>query len=57
MMRRLVTRFGRDEDKVVEEYAAAEQRGEVERKSNDYATPPEHYARALWNDGVRKGWL
>jgi hypothetical protein len=30
-MRELVRRFGRDEDRVVREYAAAEERGEVER--------------------------
>jgi len=56
-MRELVSRFGMDEDRVVREYADAERRGEVLRKSNDYHTSPEFYARALWNDGMRKGWL
>ena len=53
----LVAEFGMNEDRVVQEYAAAEQNGDVNRKSNEYGTPPEAYARALWRDGVRKGWL
>ena len=52
-MRDLVTRFGMDEVRVITEYAAAE----VRRMSNEYNTTPEQYARALWNDGVKKGWL
>jgi hypothetical protein len=31
-MRKLVRRFGPDEERVIREYAAAEERGEVERK-------------------------
>ena len=57
VLRSLVERFGLDEERVVAEYAAAERRGEVERKSNEYGTTPETYARALWSDAVRKGWI
>lgn len=57
IMRSLVKKLGFDEARVVAEYAAMEQRGEVTRKSNAYQTAPEKYARALWNDGIRKGWL
>lgn len=56
-MRELVRRFGHDEERVVREYAAAEARGEVERKSNSYRLTAEQYARALWNDAVKKGWI
>lgn len=56
-MRELVRRFGHDEERVVREYAAAEQRGEVQRKSNSHRITAEQYARALWNDAVKKGWI
>jgi len=56
-MRGLVRRFGLDEERVVREYAAAEERGEVERKSNSHKITAEQYARALWNDAVNKGWI
>lgn len=56
-MRRLVSRFGHDEERMVREYAAAEVRGEMERKSNSHRLTAEQYARALWNDAVKKGWI
>ena len=60
-MRRLVERFGMNEEKVIQEYAAAERRGEVKRKSNKHGMSSEAYVHALWLDGVRdavdKGWL
>lgn len=56
-MRELVSRFGADEESIVREYANAERRGEVERKSNSYHLTAEEYARALWKDAVKKGWI
>lgn len=56
-MRELVRRFGPNEERVVREYAAAEERGEVERRSNSHRITAEQYARALWNDAVKKGWI
>lgn len=56
-MRELVERFGADEERVVREYAEAERRGEVGRKRNSHGYTPEQYARALWNDAVKKGWI
>jgi hypothetical protein len=56
-MRELVMRFGIDEERVVREYAEAEKRGEVERKRNSSNYTAEQYARALWNDAVKKGWI
>jgi hypothetical protein len=56
-MRELVQRFGRDEDRVVREYAAAERRGDVQRTRNVSGLTPEEYARALWADAMKKGWL
>lgn len=55
-MREQVRRFAPIEERVVREYAAAEERGEVEIKSNSHGTNAEQYARALWNDAVKKGW-
>jgi len=56
-MRLLVNRHGMNEERVVREYAAAEERGDVVRKSNTWGYNAERYARALWRDGVQKGWI
>jgi hypothetical protein len=56
-MRELVCRFGRDEDRVVREYAAAEERGEVPRSSRQRGLTSLQYAEALWADAMNKGWL
>ncbi|MDQ6771320.1 MAG: hypothetical protein M3Z54_15225 [Gemmatimonadota bacterium] len=56
-MRELYQGCAGDFDKTIAAYAAAERRGEVHRRSNDYALNPEEYARRLLADGVRKGWL
>ena len=56
-MRELVKRFGADEERVIREYAEAEKRGDVERNRNAQNLTAEQYARALWNDSVKKGWI
>ncbi len=57
MMRELYRRAGGDEERAVVAYAAAERRGEVERRSNSRHISPEDYARRLLADGLAKGWL
>jgi hypothetical protein len=57
MMRKLVRDFGEDEEMVVGAYAEAELQGRVNRSSNLHDLTPEEYARALWRDGQRKGWI
>lgn len=57
VLRRLVERFGMNEETVIREYAAAEKRGEARRDSNKYSISAEDYARALRRNGVRKGWI
>ena len=57
VMIRIFAACGRDPERAVREYAAAERRGEVRRKSNKYGTSAEDYARALLADGAKKGWL
>jgi hypothetical protein len=56
-MRELYRQCAGDEEKTITAYASAEERGEVNRRSNDYALNPEEYARRLLADGLRKGWL
>jgi hypothetical protein len=57
MMRKLVRHLGENEMVVVRAYAQAERLGQVSRSSNRYGLTPEEYARALWRDGQRKGWI
>ena len=56
-MRTLVAKHGHDLKIVCREYALAESRGEVTRFRNKNGLKPEEYARDLYRDGVRKGWL
>ncbi len=56
-LRELVKRFGVNEDRVVREYAEAEKRGDVTRKRNTHGLTAEQYARALWNDAIKKHWF
>ncbi len=57
LMRFLVGRLGYNENAVCREYAAAERRGLVPRRSDKYQLPPEKYAHRLYSDGIRKPWL
>jgi hypothetical protein len=56
-MRELFRMCGNDEERLIAEYAAAERRGDVPRKSNSHGISPEDYARALLSDARKKGWL
>jgi hypothetical protein len=56
-MRSLWRRYAGNHEAVIREYARMEQRGEVQRGSNEHRLRPEEYAQALLNDGLRKGWL
>lgn len=56
-MIRLKREIGNDETRVCEAYAVAERRGEVRRKRNENGVSPEKYARLLWYDGIKRGWL
>lgn len=57
VMRQIYAACRHDPERVILEYAAAERRGEVSRSSNSTAMRAEDYARALLNDGLKKGWL
>lgn len=57
VMSRIFVSCGRDHQRAIREYAAAERSGEVRRKSNKHGISAEDYARALIADGLKKGWL
>jgi hypothetical protein len=57
VMRRLYQEHRGNEEQVVCAYVAAERRGDVRRASNVNGLDAESYARALFDDGRRKGWL
>jgi hypothetical protein len=56
-MRRLFIKFAGDKSNVCSAYAQAERDSAVSRHRNTRNMTPEDYAAALWQDGVRKGWL
>jgi hypothetical protein len=57
IMRELHRKHGGREDQVVRAYAEAERHGLAPRASNVHGLDAKSYARALFNDGVKKGWL
>ena len=57
VMRRLYREYGGNEALVVAAYARAETAGEVQRKRDKNGLTPEEYAKALFRDGEKKGWL
>ncbi len=62
-MKWLYARYGNDREKIAEEYAALEAKGEVQRRSDTWGIDSRTYALALLSDGLRKkngdksGWL
>lgn len=56
-MRELFRLHQGDKATVIRAYAEAEQAGEVDRVRNASGYGTEQYARALWSDGEKKGWL
>lgn len=57
VMRRLFVEHGGDREAVLQAYAEAERDGEVQRSSNLRGRTAVDYARRLWADGTKKGWL
>lgn len=56
-MRELFARYRYDEEATVYAYAQAEEKGEIDRKSNIHGLDAITYAKALMRDGKRRGWL
>jgi hypothetical protein len=57
LKRELVAKHGRDPELVCRFYAQAEKDGIVQRKSNKHLISSDDYARRLYRDGARRGWL
>jgi hypothetical protein len=57
LMRELFRRFGGDRARVVEAYAEAERRGEIERVRDAHEMSADEYASRLFADGVEKRWI
>ncbi|MFT5498609.1 MAG: hypothetical protein ACI9TH_004024 [Kiritimatiellia bacterium] len=55
-MRDLIRRFGDNREAIIAAYAAAEQRGEVTRRSNLHGISALAYAAAIYGDAIRKVW-
>jgi hypothetical protein len=56
-MRKLLDLYPGDKARVIQEYANAEQRGEVARKRDNQSLTSHDYAARLFADGMSKGWL
>ena len=56
-MRELFHHFGDNKEKLLRGYTWLEGQGSVERKSNSHSLNALYYAKALYNDGKKKGWL
>lgn len=57
LMRSLYKLHNGDQVLTCAAYARAEANGQAYRKRGSLRMPPEDYARALLEDGLRKGWL
>ncbi len=56
-IRNSVKKYGDNDNTIIREYAAAEERGEVERERDQNNISPEEYAKRLLYDGRKKDWL
>ena len=57
MMRKLFRRFDGDRSRIIEAYAEAERRGEVQRVHDSRDISADEYASLLFADGVQKSWI
>ena len=57
MMRKLFRRFDGDQSRIIEAYAEAERRGEVQRVHDSRGMSADEYASRLFADGVKKSWI
>ena len=56
-MRQLFRHHNGNEEACIRDYAAAELRKEVPRRSNRHQMDPDEYARRLFYDGMKRGWI
>jgi hypothetical protein len=53
----LFRRFDGDQSRIIEAYAEAERRGEVQRVHDSRGMSADEYASRLFADGVKKSWI
>ena len=56
-MREVFGKYNGDKNKVIRAYAWLEENSYAPRKNNTHNFGSMYYAEALYNDGVKKGWL
>ena len=56
-MREVFSKFNGDKEKAVKAYAWLDENGYAPRGSNIHNFSSMYYAEALYNDGIKKGWL
>ena len=56
-MRQLFQKFNKDSSKIINAYAAGEKAGIVERKNNSHNLTSYEYAKKLFSEGSRRGWI
>jgi hypothetical protein len=57
-MRELFKKYGADnKEKIVRAYSWLDENIYVPRKSNTHKFTSKYYAEAIYNDGIKKGWL
>lgn len=57
LIKQLATKHKGDEKKVCAAYAKAEREGTIKRARDEHDLSPEEYAKQLWRDAQRWGWL
>jgi len=56
-MKEVFSKFSGEKEKVINAYAWMDEKGYAPRKNNSHNFSSRYYAEALFNDGIRKGWL
>ena len=56
-MREAFNKYNGEKEKIIKAYAWLEEKGHAPRKNNSHNFNAIYYAEALYNDGIKKGWL
>ena len=56
-MREVFNKYNGEKKKVIRAYAWLEEKGYAPRKNNTHNFSSMYYSEALYNDGIKKGWL
>jgi hypothetical protein len=56
-MREAFNKYSGEKEKTIKAYAWLEEKGYAPRKNNSHNFSARYYAEALFNDGIKKGWL